>query len=42
MPGHQQQEDHRQQFILAQRVAALLGLDQGAHQVVLGDRPGVS
>ena len=30
MAGHQQQESHGQQFVFAQFVAILLGLDQGA------------
>ena len=39
MPGHQQKEDHRQQLVLAQRVAGFLGPDQGADQVVAGIGP---
>ena len=35
MPGDQQKKDHRQQFVFAQRVTGLLGLGQGAHQIVV-------
>ena len=34
-PAIKQQRDHRQQLVLAQLVARLVPLDQGAHQIIL-------